>query len=113
MALQKFGFIFFKSAVFEAFADFVDGFYHKALVVDARKNFRSDFVDFEKMMQVRARIIFATFAITFWVERGKIMLIFCIFNVDAAIRSVKRTVSGHASWADAVERVAAILRAHK
>ena len=50
MALQKFGFIFFKSAVFEAFADFVDGFYHKTLIVDACEDFRGDFVNFKKMM---------------------------------------------------------------
>ena len=83
------------------------------LVVDRGEDFRGDFVGLEKMMEIALSVIFTTFAAAIFHHGRKIGFIFRVFNIDAAVQSIKRAVSRHAGRADAVESVAAVFGADK
>lgn len=56
-------------------------------------------------MEICSVVIFTTFAITVGHERGEVVGVFGVFDVNATIVGVEATVSGHASGADAVKSV--------
>ena len=53
-------------------------------------------------------MVLAKFAGASFVERDKVIAVFGVFDVDAAVFSVEGAVAGEASGADAVEGVAAV-----
>ena len=82
-------------------------------VVDAGENFGGDFIGSKKMVEISAGVVFAVFAITVIHQWSEIVSILGVFDVDATVLGVKRAVSGHASWADAVKSIATVFGANK
>ena len=85
----------------------------KIFVMNASKNLSGDFVGLKQMVEVGACVIFTTFTVTVWFERGEVVSVFGVFDINSAVFSIERTVARHTSWADAVESIAAIFSANK
>lgn len=113
VASQEGTFILVKSFIQDCLTDIVDSTDDKVLVMNACEDFGSDFVGSEEMMKISTRVIFTTFTITFWVDWGEIVGVLSVFDVKAAIQSIKRAVSCHASGADAIKSIAAELGTNK
>ena len=82
-------------------------------VVDTSEDFGGDFVSLEEVMEVGFVVVFTTFTITIWHKGRKIVFVFGVFDIDAAVVSIERAVSGHASRADAVKCIATEFGADK
>lgn len=83
----------------------------EAFVVDAGKGFASDFVNFEKMMEIGGSEILAKVAITVRIDWREELAEAGIFDVDATVRRIEGAVTGLAGWSNAVESITAILGA--
>ena len=78
-------FVFRKCVIHDALANAVHGLHDKMFVMNRSEDFGGDFVSFEEMVEVSACVIFATFAVTFWIYWRKIVRVFGIFDVNASI----------------------------
>lgn len=81
---------------------------YESFIVDSGEDFSGDFIGFEEMMEVGESVVLAELAGAGLIERGKVIAIFGIFDVDAAGFRVEGAVSCEAGRADAVEGVATI-----
>ncbi len=89
VAREKLLFVCLKGTILKGSADEVNGMDDKVLVVDTGEDFGGDFVGLEKMMEIGARVIFTTFAITVRLEGSKVVGIFGVFDVNAAVFSIE------------------------
>ena len=78
-------FVGLKSVVQKRITNTVDRMDNKMFIVNAGENFGGDFIGFEKMVQISFVVILTTFAVTFWHEGGEVVLIFGVFDIDAAV----------------------------
>ena len=85
----------------------------EAFVVDAGERFACDFVGFEEVVEIGGGEVLAEIAVACWVDGRELLAVFGIFDVDAAIGSVKRAVASLASGGDAIECVATIFDANE
>ena len=83
----------------------------KALVVDTGEDFGGDFVGFEEVVEVGARVILTTFAVAVGHEWGEIGAVFSVLDVNSAILSIEGAIPSHAGGADTVESIAAVFGA--
>lgn len=100
-----------EGAVCDGGADAVGEVDDEVLVVDASEDLGGDFVSLEEVMKVSFSIILAKLAVAIWHQRGKIVAVFSVFDIDTAVISIKGAVARHASGTDAVKSVATELGA--
>ena len=80
----------------------------KVLIMDTGEDFGGDFIGLEKMVQISACVIFTTFTVAVGFEGREIVSKFSIFDVYAAIFSVKRAVSSHTSGANTIKSITSV-----
>ena len=81
--------------------------------MNTSKSFAGDFVYFVEMMQICSVVISTTIAIAIWVNWRELGAIFCILDINAAVRSVEGAVASLAGRGNAVESIAAVHSADK
>jgi hypothetical protein len=77
--------VILEGAVFKRLADAVDSIDDEVLVMNAGENLGGDFVGLKKMVEIGARVIFTTFAVTVGHEGSKVVGKFGVFDINATI----------------------------
>ena len=76
--------------------------------MNTSKSFAGDFIYFVEVVQICCVVVFTTIAIAIWVNWRELSAVFCILDINAAMRSVESAVTSLAGWGNAVESIAAI-----
>lgn len=79
----------------------------KILIMDAGEDTSSEFMGVKEMGEVGFAVVLAGIAIAFGIYWRKIMAIFGVFDVNAAVAGVESAVPCLSCWGDAIKSVAA------